>query len=74
MQAPSILTIHLLLAAIVIVYEVCKGEESLPGISILGYFTGLLCSIVLYRISPLYRLYHFPGPRLAAVSKLWHVW
>jgi hypothetical protein len=37
------------------------------------YLLSLLSSIVIYR-GFFHKLRHFPGPRLAAVSKLWHVW
>ncbi|KAL8735761.1 MAG: hypothetical protein Q9166_000624 [cf. Caloplaca sp. 2 TL-2023] len=39
-----------------------------------AYYTiGLFVSIIMYRIL-LHRLRRFPGPPLAAASKLWHVW
>jgi hypothetical protein len=37
------------------------------------YLSSLLSSIVIYRVF-FHKLRHFPGPRLAAISKLWHVW
>ena len=37
------------------------------------YFISLFSSIVVYRIY-FHRLRPFPGPKLAAASKLWHVW
>lgn len=38
-----------------------------------AYLTGLFGSITIYRLA-FHRLRYFPGPRLAAVSKLWHAW
>ncbi|KAI0110725.1 benzoate 4-monooxygenase cytochrome P450 [Nemania sp. FL0031] len=37
------------------------------------YVTSLLTSIAIYRLF-FHRLRNFPGPRLAALTKLWHVW
>ncbi|KAE8378838.1 cytochrome P450 [Aspergillus bertholletiae] len=37
------------------------------------YLSSLFSSIAVYRVF-FHQLRHFPGPRLAAVSKLWHVW
>lgn len=39
----------------------------------LAYFTGLFSSMTVYRLY-FHRLSSFTGPRLAAVTKLWHVW
>lgn len=39
----------------------------------LVYLCGLLGSVAVYRLF-FHRLRFFPGPRLAALSKLWHVW
>jgi len=38
-----------------------------------SYLVGLFSSITLYRVF-FHPLRSFPGPRLAAVSKFWHVW
>lgn len=38
-----------------------------------SYLMGLFGSIAVYRIF-FHRLRHFPGPRLAGLSKLWHVY
>lgn len=37
------------------------------------YMVGLFGSIMVYRLF-FHRLRHFPGPRLAATSKLWHIY
>ena len=37
------------------------------------FYTTLLSSITLYRVSPFHPLYKYPGPFLAKVSKLWNV-
>jgi hypothetical protein len=37
------------------------------------YLLALYASIAIYRVF-FHRIRHFPGPRLAAVTKLWHVW
>lgn len=41
------------------------------------FYTGLLTSIAIYRISPWHPLARYPGPILAKISKLWtayNVW
>ncbi|GJE99305.1 cytochrome P450 [Phanerochaete sordida] len=40
----------------------------------LTYFGTLLSSIVIYRLSPFHPIAQYPGPVLAKVSKLYHVW
>ncbi|TGO47638.1 hypothetical protein BCON_0269g00040 [Botryotinia convoluta] len=76
--APAILSIHLLLAITVVAAEIWNGGTTYfshlaAAISIVCYLTSLFSSIVIYRLF-FHRLRHFPGPRLAAASKLWHVW
>jgi len=79
MQAPVVLALHVLLGLLTALFEVRKiGLSTAPFINALllitGYVIGLFLSIAAYRLSPYHRLYRFPGPRLAAVSKFWHVW
>lgn len=76
--APTILSTHVLLAIALVVAQVWTGGNSYASyfgaaISIASYLISLLGSIVIYRLF-FHRLRHFPGPRLAAASKLWHVW
>ncbi|KAI9151287.1 Cytochrome P469 monooxygenase [Paramyrothecium foliicola] len=42
-------------------------------VPVAAYFTSLLSSIAVYRLF-FHRLRKFRGPRLAALTKLWHVW
>lgn len=44
-----------------------------PVIILLSYLTSLFSSITTYRLF-LHPTRHYPGPRLAATSKLWHTW
>lgn len=79
MKAPVVLALHVLLGLLTASFEIRKlGLSTAPFINtfllVAGYLIGLFLSIVAYRLSPYHRLYRFPGPRLAAVSKLWHVW
>ncbi|KAJ5937093.1 cytochrome P450 [Penicillium verhagenii] len=50
-------------------------DENFPSSAtlMLFYFSSLFTSIGIYRYF-FHRLCNFPGPRLAAISKLWHVW
>lgn len=38
-----------------------------------GYLIALFSSITIYRVY-FHRLKHFPGPRWARVTKIWHAW
>lgn len=79
LQAPTILTCHVLLFPAILSLEVLGGGKEfhqgcLRSLVIsITYITSLLLSIAIYRIG-FHRLGKFPGPRLAALSKLWHVW
>ncbi|KAI7776264.1 Cytochrome P450 [Diaporthe eres] len=79
LQAPIIVVNHFL--AILVLFFFKHQQESsgikqcLPvvGIDTAAYLSGLLGSISIYRLF-FHRLRAFPGPRLAALTKLWHVW
>ena len=76
--APTVFSIHLVLALLFIGAEVQLGSNVSGSnvnalVSVACYLISLFTSIAIYRIF-FHRLRHFPGPRLAAVSKLWHVW
>jgi hypothetical protein len=76
--APTVFSIHILLALLLIGAEIqlngnTSGSNVIVLASITCYIVSLFTSITIYRIC-FHRLRHFPGPRLAAVSKLWHVW
>lgn len=78
MKVPKVLFGHVLIAFILIVLE--STRHSVPNLllycsyTVSGYLLGLFSSIVIYRLSPTHRLYNFPGPKMAAISKAWHVW
>lgn len=76
--APTVFSIHVVLALLVIGAEIqlngnVKASSVTALTSVAYYLTSLFTSIAIYRVY-FHRLRHFPGPRLAAVSKLWHVW
>jgi tryprostatin B 6-hydroxylase len=79
MEAPSVLAIHCFLAFVAQLFELSKLQSvqvalvkgSMP---IMGYLLGLFSSICMYRLSSLHPLHRFPGPGLAPLSKIWHVW
>ena len=78
-QAPFLFGLHLSLTAIILAIQLYTGQACTAalirtGVILLSYMTGLFTSTTIYRLSPWHRLYRFPGPRLARVSKLWHVW
>jgi hypothetical protein len=79
LQAPTILACHMLIFPVVLSLEVLGGGKEfhqgcLRSLVISTvYIASLLLSIATYRIF-FHRLGKFSGPRLAALSKLWHVW
>lgn len=79
MQAPKLVFAHIILSLVTLGLNFrISGFSSIAvsnSCAILGgYVCGLFSSISLYRLSPYHRLSKFPGPRLASLSKLWHVW
>ena len=79
MQAPLIFVLHFLFGLFVVFLKIGKHGASPSAfidsfLIIAGYLFGLFASIIEYRTSSFHRLHNFPGPKLAAISKLWHVW
>lgn len=79
MEAPKIVAYHihifigmLCLELLGKTYTNYRGGFHSITVSI-AYTTGLWLSMSMYRLF-FHRLRAFPGPRLAALSKLWHVW
>ncbi|KAI1327022.1 cytochrome P450 [Xylariaceae sp. FL0255] len=75
LHAASIFLSHALVFTVLLAKQLISApatwyEFVLP---FMVYLCGLFVSIVVYRLY-FHRLRSFPGPRLAALSKLWHVW
>ncbi|KAI0145190.1 cytochrome P450 [Xylariaceae sp. FL1272] len=62
-----------LLCAARLYYRDFGVAAHVTGIAILSYLVSLLTSIAIYR-TYFHRLRRFPGPHVASVTKLWHVW
>lgn len=75
LRAPVVLYWHVATVVFYFHAEVFFNSTTLFGAAVITacYFVGLFSSISIYRLF-FHRLRHFPGPRLAAVSKLFHVW
>lgn len=73
LRGAKVVTVHLILFAGLYALETFRTEHGQPTILISLYLSALFSSIFIYRLS-FHRLRGFPGPRAAALSKLWHVW
>ncbi|KAJ5194317.1 hypothetical protein N7491_001654 [Penicillium cf. griseofulvum] len=78
LKGPSVVVVHLLFGTLLYAHHLLGyggTQVNLARTIYLAacYLSSLFTSIAVYRLI-FHRLRHFPGPRLAAVSKLWHVW
>lgn len=79
MSAPMLFYSYTGLAIAVFILELQRGDQTyfMAGrntvIHIYLYALTLFTSIIIYRVR-FHRLHSFPGPLLARVSKLWHVY
>ncbi|KAF3063694.1 Tryprostatin B 6-hydroxylase [Daldinia childiae] len=77
MKIPQVIASHLILMGVLLYalydhYSSLKIAASALGTMISCYFSSLFISMTIYRLF-FHATSHFPGPKLAAVSKLWHV-
>lgn len=75
LQAPVIVSGHVLAFLLLVVKQHLfnRGPFGDVAVPAAAYLLGLFVSISVYRLY-FHRLRRFPGPRLAALSKVWHVW
>ncbi|KAI2627965.1 cytochrome P450 monooxygenase-like protein [Hypomontagnella submonticulosa] len=78
MSARHILTTHLLLGAGLFylsshIHDTFSESLSWVGVVATVYFGSLFSSMTIYRLF-FHKTRHFPGPKLAAVTKFWHIW
>lgn len=79
LRGPAVVILHVALVACILGAETWNHPErryrSLGIVTLLFscYLFGLFSSISVYRLF-FHRLRHFPGPRLAALTKIWHVY
>ncbi|KAJ5372970.1 hypothetical protein N7517_004976 [Penicillium concentricum] len=78
LKGPRVVILHLLSGSLLYANHLFgngRSQASLVETMYLAacYLSSLFTSIAVYRVI-FHRLKHFPGPKLAAVSKLWHVW
>ncbi|GAP91120.2 putative cytochrome P450 [Rosellinia necatrix] len=80
LSAPNVVLAHLALVSLgFFAYtEACSQQSTFTALLfsssvLLSYAAGLYGSIAVYRLF-FHRLRHFPGPRMAALTKLWHVY
>lgn len=77
MRAPYVVMVHALLLMADFWLESRVSTAACPGnritASAAGYLVGLFTSMAIYRVL-VHALRRFPGPRMASISKLWHVY
>ncbi|KAI1758434.1 cytochrome P450 [Xylaria castorea] len=75
LYAASIFLAHALVFSLLLAKQLVSPLPTWYGVALpfLVYLCGLLVSMGVYRLY-FHRLRSFPGPRRAALSKLWHVW
>lgn len=76
LRAPAVVIVHFLIGIFIYTTEISKDERNglfSATILVSVYLASLLSSISIYRLF-FHPLRHFPGPRLVALTKLWHVW
>ncbi|KAI1827403.1 cytochrome P450 monooxygenase-like protein [Xylaria intraflava] len=78
LSGPRIIASHLALGSVVLYYLGLQGNTftgSLGRTAVLAaaYLFGLYSSMIIYRLY-FHRISSFKGPRMAAITKLWHVW
>ncbi|KAJ5115372.1 cytochrome P450 [Penicillium alfredii] len=75
LRAPAVVVFHVCVAALLYIWELSRltANGSWTVVLVGAYIFSLLSSISIYRLF-FHRLRIFPGPRLAAWTKLWHVW
>jgi len=76
LQSPGICAFLLLVVPAMGSLGLIEGPSSNPNLLLRTYaifYTTLISSVVLYRLSPFHPLAKYPGPTLAKVSNLWFV-
>ncbi|EKV09937.1 hypothetical protein PDIG_28250 [Penicillium digitatum PHI26] len=78
LKGPSVVVIHVLVLGLLHAkHLVDHGNTQISLVQTISlatcYLSSLFTSMTAYRLM-FHRLKHFPGPKLAGITKLWHVW